>query len=78
MNPVEQGTPRDKQWLEEMCQLVRNKMPGNYSFVVFGFPNSGTDRCYYASNTTRDSAIEALKQWIAHAEAGRADFGRHS
>ena len=70
----EPGTPRDKQWLQECCELVKNKMPENYTFVVFGFPHSGTDRIYYASNATRESAVEALKQWIAHSDA---TFGRH-
>lgn len=64
----EQGSPRDKQWLQECAELVKNKMPENYLFVVFGFPISGSDRCFYASNATRESAIEALKEWIRHAE----------
>jgi len=71
----ESGTPRDKQWLQECCELVKNKMPENYSFVVFGFPNSGTDRCFYASSASRESAVAALKEWIARSDA---DFGKHS
>jgi hypothetical protein len=74
---VEPGTPRDKQWLQECCELVKAKMPENYSFIIFGFPTIGTDRCYYASNATRESAVLALDVWIAHAKAGRAKFGSH-
>jgi hypothetical protein len=70
----ESGTPRDKQWLQDCCELVKAKMPDNYSFVVFGFPISGTDRCFYASNATRESAIAALKEWINHAET---DYLKH-
>ncbi len=55
-------------WIQEMCELVKNKMPEGYSFVVFGFPNCGSDRCYYASNATRESTVEALKAWIKHAD----------
>lgn len=65
----EPGTPRDKQWLQECCELVKNKMPENYCFAVFGFPIEGTDRIFYASNATRDSVIEALEQWLVHAKA---------
>lgn len=60
--------PRDQQWIQEMCELVKNKMPDGYTFVVFGFSTTGKDRCYYASNATRESAVAALKQWIEHAE----------
>lgn len=62
------GAPRDKQWLQECCELVRNKMPEDYSFVVFGFPTKENGRCFYASNATRESVIEALKLWLKHAE----------
>lgn len=68
MSTPQEFKPRDQQWLQEMCELVRNKMPATHTFVVFAFPAFGTDRCYYASNATRSSAIEALKQWLAHEE----------
>ncbi len=71
---TESGTPRDKQWLHECCELVKNKMPDNYSFVVFGFPTTGADRCFYASNATRESVVAALKEWIKHSDA---TFGEH-
>ncbi len=58
----------DRQWIQEMCELVEHKLPENYSFVVFGFPHLASDRCYYASNATRESAIAALKEWLKHAE----------
>jgi len=64
--PAVKFLPKDQLWLEEMCDLVKNKMPENYRFVVFGFPTSGTDRCYYASNATRESAVAALTEWIEH------------
>jgi len=57
--------PRDQQWLQEICELVKNKMPASHTFVVFAFPIGGTDRCYYASNAERESSIAALKEWIA-------------
>lgn len=63
---IETGTPRDKQWLQECCELVRNKMPENYSFVIFGFPTRGSDRIYYASSAERDSVRIALKEWLLH------------
>ncbi len=72
--PGSAAVSRDQQWIQEMCELVKNKMPENYSFVVFGFPTVESGRCYYASNATRESAITALKEWIKHAET---DFLKH-
>lgn len=70
MNPqqplIEPGSPRDKQWLQECCELVKNKMPENYTFVVFAFPISGSDRVFYASSAERESARSALKQWLQY------------
>lgn len=68
------AAPRDQQWIQEMCELVKNKMPEGYSFVVFGFPTCSSDRCYYASNAKRDSAVAALKEWLKHAEK---DYLKH-
>lgn len=62
------STPHDKQWLEECCHLVKQKMPDNYTFVVFAFPHRGSDRMYYASNATRESAVAALKEWLKQSE----------
>ena len=73
---IEPGTPRDKQWLQECCELVKHKMPENYCFAIFGFPISGTDRIFYASNAQRDSVVAALETWLEHAK-GQADLGRH-
>lgn len=65
-NQTAQDAPRDQQWLQEMCELVKNKIPESHTFVVFAFPVAGTDRCYYASNAERPSAIAALKEWLAY------------
>lgn len=70
---TEPGTPHDKQWLQECCELVKNKMPENYSFVVFAFPTHGSDRVYYAANATRESAVSALKRWLKYADGADAD-----
>lgn len=60
--------PKDQQWLQDMCELVKNKMPETHAFVVFAFPVKGTDRCYYASNAARKDAIAALREWLAYQE----------
>lgn len=75
--PIEPGTPRDKQWLQECCELVQNKLPENYTFVVFAFPVVGTNRVYYASNARRTDIIIALKEWIKHAESEPQNHGKH-
>jgi len=67
-DPSEPFRPRDQQWLQEMCELVKNKMPETHTFVVFAFPTTGTDRMYYASNATRESSVAALKEWLAYQE----------
>lgn len=59
--------PKDQQWLQEMCELVKNKIPDTHTFVVFAFPVHTTDRMYYASNATRESAVAALKEWLDYA-----------
>lgn len=63
------SSPRDQQWLQECAELVKNKMPESHCFVVFAFPHSGSDRCYYISNAQRASAIEALRQWTTTSSA---------
>lgn len=40
----EKGTPHDKQWMQECCDLVKNKMPEGYGFIVFGFPMGADGR----------------------------------
>lgn len=60
--------PKDQQWLQDMCELVKNKMPETHAFVVFAFPVKGTDRCYYASNAARKDAIAALREYLAYQE----------
>jgi hypothetical protein len=69
------NTPRDQQWIQEMSELVENKMPEGYCFIVFGFPTSADGRCYYASNAERSDAVAALKEWIKHAEQ---EFLKHT
>lgn len=63
---AEQYRPKDQQWLQECCELVKNKMPETHAFVVFAFPVHSTDRMYYASNADRKEVIEALKTWLAY------------
>ncbi len=72
---TEAGTPHDKQWLADCADLVKAKMPENYCFVVFGFPASGSDRIFYASNAKREDIREALRQWLE--KSGPQDHGRH-
>ena len=78
--PDSTGSPelagaRDQQWIQEMAELVENKLPEGYGFVVFGFPFSGSGRLYYASNGQRADVIKSLKEWIKHAEK---NFLKHS
>ncbi len=72
MNQPEGG--RDQQWIQEMSELVKNKLPEGYGFIVFGFPFNLKGRLYYSSNGRREDAITALKEWIKHAET---DFLKH-
>jgi|KBSSwiStaDraftv2_1062776.scaffolds.fasta_scaffold165040_6 hypothetical protein len=69
--------PKDQQWIQEMCELVQNKLPENYTFVVFAFPTGESDRMYYASNSTRESAIAALKEWITYQEKTKSNWMKH-
>jgi hypothetical protein len=69
--------PKDQQWLQEMCELVQNKLPEGYAFVVFAFPTEGKDRVYYASNSTRESTTVALKEWLAYQEKQEENWMKH-
>ena len=63
---------KDKQFLVECADLVEQKMPEGYAFVVFAFPTVESGRCLYVSNAERESAIGALKEWLktqGHKEA---------
>lgn len=71
MSESVQYRPKDQQWLQEACELVKQKFPETHGFVILAVPVSGTDRLYYASNVERGEAIEALKEWIAY--QGRVD-----
>lgn len=55
---------KDKQFLVECADLVKQKMPEGYNFVVFAFPQKSGERMLYVSDATRESAIEALYQWL--------------
>ena len=69
--------PKDQQWLQEMCELVKNKLPEGYSFIVFAFPTAEKNRVYYASNSTRESAIAALKHWLEYQEKQTGNWMKH-
>lgn len=74
--PNETGSPHDKQWVQDCCELITNKLPENYAFMFFAVPTpaAGTDRCFYASNARREDIIPLLEKWIAEK---KANFGTH-
>jgi len=65
-NPTNPANPRDQQWLQEMCELVKAKIPDSHAFVVFAFPLTSEGRLYYASNAGRASTVAALSKWLEH------------
>lgn len=74
LNPA-QESPRDKQYLVEAADLVKNKMPEGYGFIIFAFPLLSTGRMFYIANGERKDCLKALKEWIAQVEA--RGLGKH-
>jgi hypothetical protein len=72
LNPIEES-PHDKQFLKDAADLVRNKIPPGYGFIVFAFPVNAPGRLFYISTGQRDGCIATLKEWIRHAEAHGID-----
>lgn len=67
--------PGDKQYLKDVADIVKNKMPEGYGFIVFAFPFRETGRMFYLSNGEREDCIPALEEWIRNAKAH--GFGKH-
>lgn len=66
----------DKQYLKDICDLVKPRLPDGYGFIVFAFPFETGGRMFYASNAQRDDAVKALREWLTHAEAGEFRHGK--
>jgi hypothetical protein len=65
------STPHDKQWLQDMCEIVKQKTPEGYGFIVFAFPYVSGERMYYASSGQREDCIRALKSWLSQVDGGK-------
>ena len=67
---------KDKIWLQEMSELVKNKLPEGYGFIVFAFPFDG-GRMFYASNGQREDCIKALREWLAQVDGDGQNWLKH-
>jgi hypothetical protein len=68
---------KDQIWLNEMCELVENKIPPSHSFVVFAFPRERDGQCYYGSNATRETVVYSLHEWLKFQEQ-EGNWGKHT
>ena len=62
-----------KEWLDQAARAVDQKLPDNYGFMLFVVPFGDNEktRISYVSSLSRDSAIEALKEWIEKKSASK-------
>lgn len=55
----------DKQYLREMAELVKAKLPDNHGFILLAFPfGEDPGRLIYASTAERSTAIAAIKEFL--------------
>jgi len=69
----------DKDYLRIAAQAIKDKLPDNYGFILlaapFGEPD-GNARLVYISSMTRETAINAMKEWLIKCSA-EEDWMKH-
>jgi hypothetical protein len=68
----------DREFLKEVAQQVKAKLPDNYGFIVLAAPfnGEGDNRLVYTSNIQRGDAIAMLKEWLLKCGAAE-DWMKH-
>lgn len=68
----------DKQYLREMADVLKAKLPDNHGFILLTFPfgDDPGQRYQYISNAVREDAINALKEFLLKAGAAE-DWMKH-
>lgn len=68
----------DKQYLRDIAGDIKAKLPDNFGFILLTFPfnGEGDNRLAYISNAQRESAINAMKEWLLKAGAAE-DWMKH-
>lgn len=68
----------DKQYLREMADVLKAKLPDNHGFILLTFPY-GDDpggRLTYTSTARREDALSAMKEFMLKAGA-HEDWMKH-
>lgn len=66
----------DREWLQLAAKAAHERMPDGWCFILMA-ANVGDDgRLVYASNMTRETAINTLKEWLIKA-SGEEEWMRH-
>ena len=58
---------QDVEYLSDVARLVNDRLPDNSGFIVMVAPFGDGGRLRYASNMTRETAINVLKEWLIKA-----------
>lgn len=78
LEPAEDITARDVDWIKNAAAAALAKMPDNSAFILLACPFGESPRLRYISNMKRESGYGALKQFIEHIEADPSGWMRHA
>lgn len=64
--------------LNDIAQAINERLPQHFGFIAFVFPfgDVKNGRINYVSNTNREDAINALKEWLIKCGAAE-DWMKH-
>ena len=68
----------DKQYLREMAEVLKAKLPDNHGFILLTFPfgNDPGGRINYTANGERKDCINAMKEFLIRNDAAE-DWMKH-
>jgi hypothetical protein len=74
---MEQQMSADKQYMQEVAEVIQSKLPDSSGFIALVLTPSGDDRrVFYVSNLSRQDAVALLKEWLIKAGHGE-DWMKH-
>ena len=67
----------DKQYLREMADVLKAKLPDNHGFILLTFPfDSDLGRLTYVATAERKDCINAMKEFLIRNDAAE-DWMKH-
>jgi hypothetical protein len=67
----------DKQYIRDMCDVLKSKLPDNHGFILLTFPFGGEPgRLTYAATGERKDCINAMKEFLIRNDSAE-DWMKH-